>query len=103
MAAEETGGSVCREAVMGGERADPRGCCSPAPPEVRAAPGRAPLARAPPWPGRHRWGLHAAVLPSRIVVTAMRSIDTEGPPRNGVCREMNHDTAHGFESKARLS
>lgn len=57
----------------------------------------------PPWPGRHRWGLHAAVLPSRIVVTAMRSIDTEGPPRNGVCREMNHDAAHGFESKARLS
>lgn len=93
MAAEETGGSVCREAVMGGERADPRGCCSPAPPEVRA----------PPWPGRHRCGLHAAVLPSRIVVTTMRSIDTEGPPRNGVCREMNHDAAHGFESKARLS
>lgn len=97
MAAEETGGSVCREAVMGAERADPEAAA------VLLLRRSGPPQDEPPWPGHHRCGLHAAVLPSRIVVTAMRSIDTEGPPRNGVCREMNHDTAHGFESKARLS
>lgn len=51
MAAEETGGSVCREAVMGGERADPEAAAvlllrrSGPPQDEPPRPGR------PPGPG----------------------------------------------------
>lgn len=57
----------------------------------------------PPWPGRPPPSRGATavvctpvVLPLCIVVTSMRSINTEGPPRNEVCREMNRDVAHRF-------